>query len=181
MQDLHGGASPRPASESRVLDLYRLKTARYSFSLPLVLGCLLAGGPAALRLGLASCGETIGMIFQLVDDELGLFGTEAELGKPIGSDIRQGKKTLLNVLTLKRAAPADRRRFASVFGNPAAGKAEIAFARGLAEATGARAEVRRRIERYRRLAAGRVRALPVAERIKDVLEGLLEYSLSRRK
>ncbi len=181
MQDLHGGASPRRASESRVLDLYRLKTARYSFSLPLVLGCLLAGGPAPLRLGLEACGEAIGMIFQLVDDELGLFGTEAELGKPVGSDIRQGKKTLLSVLIARRAGPGDRRRWAAVFGNPAAGRAGIAFARGLAETTGARAEVRSRIDRYRHRAAGRIRALPVAPRIKVILEGLLGYSLSRRK
>ncbi len=121
------------------------------------------------------------MIFQLVDDELGLFGTEAELGKPVGSDLRQGKKTLLNLLIDRRAGPADRRRWAAVFGNPEAGKAGIAFARGLAEATGARAEVRSRIATYRNRAAGRIRALPVAPRVRAVLEGLLEDSLSRRK
>lgn len=181
MQDLHGGASRRSTPESRVLDLYRLKTARYSFSLPLVLGCLLAGGPASLRRRLDACGEAIGMIFQLVDDELGLFGTEAELGKPVGSDIRQGKKTLLNVLVIRRAAPADRRRLAAVFGNPAAGETEVAFVRDLAEATGARAEIRSRIDRYRNRAADRIRALPVAAGFKDVLEGLLAYSLNRRK
>lgn len=181
MQDLYGGASRRPVSERFVLDLYRLKTARYSFSLPLVLGALLAGGSSSLRRRLDSCGEALGLIFQLVDDELGLFGTEAELGKPVGSDVRQGKKTLLNVLTLRRARPADRRRLAAVLGNPAAGDREIAFVRRLAESTGARAEVRKRIERYRAEAAGRIRALPVAPRIGIVLEGLLEQSLIRRK
>lgn len=181
MQDLDAGASRRPPSEARILGLYRLKTARYSFSLPLVLGCGLAGGPASLRRRLDGCGEALGMIFQLVDDDLGLFGTEAELGKPVGSDLRQGKQTLLNVLTARRAGPADRRRWMAAFGNPAAGAAEVAFARGLAEATGARTEVRSRIERYRRLAAGRIRALPVAPRIRRVLEGLLDSGLTRRK
>ena len=71
----------------------RYKTGRYSFSLPLLAGAMLADAPAELRGKLETFGESIGLLFQIRDDELGLFGDERELGKPVGSDVREGKKT----------------------------------------------------------------------------------------
>ena len=181
MQDLSTGHSYRPATEKEVLALYRLKTARYSFSLPLVLGCLLAGGDRKLRSGLERCGEDLGLIFQLRDDELGLFGEAGELGKPIGSDVRQGKKTLIYLLLLDRASEAEKRTLATVIGNPVATDADIAFVQELALKHGVREEVGRRVEGLSRRAARRIRGLSVRRELRDVLEGLLEYTLTRRK
>jgi len=181
MQDLSTGHSSRRATEKEVLALYRLKTARYSFSLPLALGCLLAGGGRTLRSGLEKCGEALGLIFQLKDDELGLFGEAAELGKPVGSDIRQGKKTLIYLLLSERADEAEKKTVAAVIGNPAATDADIAFVQELAERHGIRGEVGRRIEGLRARAARTIRGLPARRELREVLEGLLEYSLSRRK
>jgi len=48
--------------------------------------------------------DRIGFAFQIVDDMLDVTSTEAELGKPIGSDAKNGKKTILTYLSLEGAA-----------------------------------------------------------------------------
>ncbi|MEI7024550.1 polyprenyl synthetase family protein [Paenibacillus sp. y28] len=58
------------------------------------LGALAAGASEKVCSRLYSFGYNVGMAFQLRDDVLDLTGTEKELGKPPGSDIRQGNVTL---------------------------------------------------------------------------------------
>ena len=41
------------------------------------------------------------MIFQIRDDELGVMGNTAKTGKPVGADIREGKKTLIYYYLMK--------------------------------------------------------------------------------
>ena len=53
--------------------------------------------------------DRIGFAFQIVDDMLDVTSTEAELGKPIGSDAKNGKKTILTYLSLEEAASLARR------------------------------------------------------------------------
>ena len=84
-------ASP---DEQAILLLYRYKTGRYTFSLPLSIGATLAGADLQTKASLEEAGEALGILFQLKDDELGLFADEDELGKPVGADIREDKKTL---------------------------------------------------------------------------------------
>lgn len=181
MQDFHAGLSSWALNEGAILELYRLKTARYSFSVPLSLGCLLAGGSGRLRARLEAYGEALGLLFQLKDDELGLFGDEEKLGKPVGSDLRQGKQTLLHLLLTGRATAAERRWLASAWGNPAATDRDIDRARALAERYGIRDEIRIRLDRYAASAGKAIRLLPLDQARRRVFEGLLEYSLTRRK
>lgn len=67
-----------------------------------------------------------GIAFQIKDDILGLIGKEKETGKPIGSDLRQGKKTIAIVEAFKLASRDERKIFEAVLGNPSASKDEIA-------------------------------------------------------
>ena len=57
-------------------------------------GAILAQESKELAVQLNELGKTLGLIFQIKDDELGLFGDETKTGKPVGADIREGKKTL---------------------------------------------------------------------------------------
>jgi geranylgeranyl diphosphate synthase, type I len=180
MRDIQAGTSSRPLEESDVLDIYRYKTARYSFSLPLAAGWMLAGGRGSVLPKLLSLGEDLGLVFQIKDDELGLFGSEKTLGKPIGSDIRQGKKTLFQVCLFDRAsAGPDLDRLSAVFGRRNASKKDIDFVRDLAVRLGVREDVGRVMERFGKRAAEAIRNLPIAGTSRAILQALLSFSLTR--
>src|SRR5439155_17183511 len=55
---------------------------------------------------LRTFGQTLGLAFQVVDDILDFTSTEQELGKPVGSDLRQGTITL-PVILLRDGGAAD--------------------------------------------------------------------------
>ncbi|MSQ07525.1 MAG: polyprenyl synthetase family protein [Dehalococcoidia bacterium] len=65
-------------------------------------GAVLGGAPEPQVKALRDYGYQIGMAFQMVDDLLDVLGDPAELGKPVGSDLRQGVLTLPSILLLER-------------------------------------------------------------------------------
>ncbi len=66
-----------------------------------------------------------GTAFQLQDDILGIVGDEKQLGKPVGSDIREGKRTTIIYYAFRNANPSQRDKLDSVLGNPKATNQEI--------------------------------------------------------
>jgi geranylgeranyl diphosphate synthase type I len=82
-----------------------------------------------------------GLAFQLKDDLLGVFAEEDELGKPVGSDIREGKRTLLYARGLNLASATARERLLTFLGSPDIGKRELDEVRGILTGTGARQEI----------------------------------------
>lgn len=87
--------SARSSSVGAALDVVELKSARYTVQRPLQLGAALAGGSDELAAALARYGRPVGTAFQLRDDLLGAFGDPATTGKPVGDDLREGKRTVL--------------------------------------------------------------------------------------
>lgn len=87
-----------------VLAMADQKTAVYSFQAPLLIAAVLAGADSGLIDDLATISRQIGVIYQLRDDVLGLFGDERETGKSNVSDLREGKETLL--ITFARSDPS---------------------------------------------------------------------------
>lgn len=108
MRDIEMAFSNREVSKEEVLEMYRQKTARYTFSLPLAIGAELAGEDSQTVSTLKSIGEDIGVIFQIKDDELGLFGDPEKTGKPVGSDLEEKKKTLHLLHLLESLDDTDR-------------------------------------------------------------------------
>ncbi|HWK77622.1 polyprenyl synthetase family protein [Microbacterium sp.] len=84
-----------PSGPEDVLRMVERKTAAYSFQAPLVLAAILAGASASAIVELTGIARRIGVIYQLQDDVLGLFGDEERTGKSTLSDLREGKETLL--------------------------------------------------------------------------------------
>lgn len=91
------------ATSEEVLKMYEQKTARYTFEGPLHLGALLAGGTPELLETLSKYALPLGIAFQIQDDILGIFGDEARIGKPVGSDIQEGKMTILVTKAFERS------------------------------------------------------------------------------
>ncbi len=89
-------------TEAEILRMHEGKTAFYTFEGPLHLGAILAGNSSEKLLkDISQYSSAIGKAFQIRDDVLGIFGDEKKLGKPVGSDIIEGKQTLLLIKALE--------------------------------------------------------------------------------
>ncbi len=182
MQDVAGGAASADMEEQDIVRLYRYKTSRYSFSLPLMCGATIAQAGAPLLSLLESIGETIGVLFQIRDDELGLFGDERELGKPVGSDVREGKKTLLRARLMARAGARERERLARIFGNRTATRRDLEFVRSCVLSLGVRESLAATGEELRSRALGLIESLPAGgTEDREALRSLLDFTTDRRQ
>ncbi len=77
-------------------------------------GAIMGGGSPKEVKALSEYGKCIGIAFQIHDDYLDVAGEEEILGKPVGSDIAEGKMTILVVKALERANTKDKRRLISI-------------------------------------------------------------------
>ena len=95
------------------LDLIFRKTACL-FSTCMQLGGILGEGTEEEITRLGSYGRNIGMAFQIVDDVLDLTASEEILGKPVASDLREGKATLSVIHAYEHGGLDDRRKVQKV-------------------------------------------------------------------
>ncbi|MEN6356511.1 MAG: polyprenyl synthetase family protein [Armatimonadota bacterium] len=129
---------------------------------------------AALSRFASSCGTA----FQLQDDILGLLGKEEKLGKPVGSDVREGKKTTIVFFALKEATSEQRKFLLSVLGNSDASNDEVQKATDLMAQLGG-------IDKTKELALEHVnKALPELDVLPDteykhLLESWAHYMIDR--
>ena len=82
-----------------------------------MIGAIQGGADTLSRQNLFSFATSLGLAFQLQDDLLDAYGTEASLGKPIGGDIVEGKKSFLMLTALAKADPATRKTLQSLLEN----------------------------------------------------------------
>ncbi len=94
-------------TEEAYLDVIRAKTAQL-FAAASRIGAVLADRPPAEEEALEAYGRNLGIAFQLVDDMLDYSAQQAELGKTVGDDFREGKITLPVVLALRSASDGER-------------------------------------------------------------------------
>lgn len=77
-------------------------------------GAILGGGTPQQVKALSEYGRLIGMAFQIQDDYLDVVSSEEKLGRRVGSDIVEGKMTLMVVHTLSAASPEDKEELISI-------------------------------------------------------------------
>ncbi|MBV9479251.1 MAG: polyprenyl synthetase family protein [Acidobacteria bacterium] len=94
-------------------DLIFRKTACL-FSVCMRLGGILGGASSEQEDRLARYGRDLGMAFQIVDDVLDLTASESILGKPVASDLREGKVTMAVIHALERCRPAEKKKIEAV-------------------------------------------------------------------
>ncbi len=100
-------------SQQEHLDLIFRKTACL-FSTCMQLGGILGATTEEEIARLGSYGRNVGMAFQIVDDVLDLTASEEVLGKPVASDLREGKATLAVIHAYEHGASDDRRKIQKV-------------------------------------------------------------------
>lgn len=176
MQDVHHGYVDS-AEDAAILNVYTYKTGRYTFSLPLMIGAILAGADDQALHGLGRLGEQLGRIFQIRDDQLGIFGSEEQTGKPVGSDIREDKKTLFrNGLVRKLGADEPARQ---AFGSNHVDQDTVDLVRTALHEQGILAAVETVVSHDADSARDEIRAISAPPEGKEALTTLLEYNLRR--
>lgn len=106
--DLIGDVRDLPSMEV-VLDVARRKSGNYTVRRPLEIGAAMGGCGDRTLSGLSRYGAAVGEAFQLRDDILGVFGSEAVTGKPSGGDLTERKATSLLVAAHHMADAPTRR------------------------------------------------------------------------
>jgi geranylgeranyl diphosphate synthase type I len=159
----------------------RYKTARYTVSLPLLLAAQLAGVPETFFKDIIKFGEVVGEIFQLRDDELGLFGTQEEIGKPVGSDIKEGKRTLWWCELVKRSSDNDKEKLLPLSGKQDLTVEEVEWVREKVLSSGTDAAIRERIAELKADALVLMEKIPVSTEHTAELEEAMAYIIDRRK
>jgi octaprenyl-diphosphate synthase len=94
-------------------DLIFRKTACL-FSVCMRLGAILAGATETQEAALGKYGHDLGMAFQIVDDVLDLTASEEVLGKPVASDLREGKVTMAVIHALERCTPEEQSKIETI-------------------------------------------------------------------
>ena len=129
---------------SRVVEY---KSARYTVYRPAQLGAVIGGGSPSLLDALAAYGSPLGRAFQFRDDLLGVFGDPEVTGKPVGDDLREGKRTVLVAHALAHTNAAGRALLTSRLGDPELDDAGVATLQQVIVDSGTREAVEAMIDR----------------------------------
>lgn len=174
--DLTLGAHDAEAVER----MHALKTGSYTSRGPIELGAILAGASADVRAALDRFASPLGVAFQLRDDLLGVFGSEAETGKPVGSDLRARKRTALVAEALSLLPTADRARLDAMLTEGTPSDADVAWAASAIEGCGARAAIEARIASLLAEARRALESVSLDPEGKSLLEALASALAERR-
>ncbi len=172
-------------SVERSLKVARFKSAKYSIERPLHCGIALALPHDAARAEelsthLSAYGLPLGEAFQLRDDLLGVFGAEADTGKPVGDDLREGKRTVLLALAHERATEKQKEFFASHIGRSTLNSDEIALLQSEIIATGAVERLESLITELTEQSLHSLAAAPIDSSARALLEDVA-IRVTRRK
>jgi geranylgeranyl diphosphate synthase type II len=105
-------------SETDYLAMVLKKTCWYTTIFPSRVGVLIGTGTDRDLDRFVRFGFFLGAAFQIQDDLLNLVGDETRYGKEINGDIWEGKRTLMLIALLRRAAPDERDRLAAFLARP---------------------------------------------------------------
>ncbi len=166
-------------SEEQVRRVYELKTAIYTFEAPLQIGALLAGASKKQLQVLSEYAIPLGKAFQYHDDILGLFGTRDKIGKPVGSDVREGKKTLLILKALEKANAGDRAFIIRTLGDQDVKTDDIKRIREIVEKTGSLEYSRKLARELTERSIAVLRNARLSSNSREFLEVLAEYVINR--
>ena len=164
--------SLRPTIELALDDASRVveyKAARYTVQRPCQMGAAFGGGDDELYFALGAYGSPLGRAFQFRDDLLGVFGDPKVTGKPVGDDLREGKRTVLVAHAYAHAGDAGQKLLLQRLGDPGLDETGINELQQVIVESGARDTVESMINEYYERA---LKALHDTEITEEGLAGL---------
>ena len=169
----------RPITLDEYFDLIFRKTACL-FSVCMRLGAILGGATAEQEAALGKYGHDLGMAFQIVDDVLDLTASEAVLGKPVASDLREGKATIAVIHALERCTSDERAKIETILRDRAFNGVTHAQILAILERYGSLEAATARAARYAEFARKSICIFPDSE-IKRALLWAPEFVVAREK
>ena len=158
------------------LEMIRLKTS-ILFGAAAYGGARIGGTNEDEARELENMATNVGIGFQIWDDYLDATASENVLGKPSGSDIRQGKRTLLVIEALNRANAEQRKRLLEILDSENSDE-DIVEAVNIMDECGALSECHRQANQYLEGARKVLLKYPESES-RTLFEELLEYMVTR--
>ncbi|MGC4174147.1 polyprenyl synthetase family protein [Demequina sp.] len=174
--DMRIAASPLtelPNQLDAIRATMRSKTASYTAEFPLALGASAARGDGPHVDAARAAGVPAGIAFQLRDDLLGLTGSPAVTGKPVGDDIREGKRTVPLWHAWTRTDATGRAVIETALGEPSATEQQVQAAIDVITDTGAIDAVEHEIAELMSHVDGLVSHLDVSTQGREQLAALL--------
>jgi geranylgeranyl diphosphate synthase type II len=170
-------------TEVTLAEYIRMITLKTSVLLAssLQLGALVAGATEEDQNHLYQFGLNFGIAFQLQDDVLDTFGEGHKVGKEIGGDIRQNKKTYLYLKALELADAQQRQRLTYLYSenNTTSDEEKVVEVTAIFGKTLVKEYTAQLIEAYRDLALSHLEAASVAEEKKSQLKDFIHQMIER--
>src|SRR6202047_4638624 len=160
-------------------DLIFRKTACL-FSVCMRMGAILGGASPEQEASLGQYGRDLGMAFQIVDDVLDLTASESVLGKPVASDLREGKVTMAVIHALERCTSEEREMIETVVDQRAFNGVTHSEILGILERYGSLDSATTRAAAYAESARKAICTFPDSE-IKRALLWAPEFVVAREK
>jgi octaprenyl-diphosphate synthase len=166
-------------AEGDYLEIIKQKTASL-FAAACQIGAILGRATPEQEGLLIDYGQNLGMTFQVIDDLLDFQGDEDELGKPVLSDLSEGRITLPLIYTLRDDGPANRGRLRTLMKRKKLGRESRQEILAIIRANGALDYTYRKAEEFSLRAREIVSRFPDSAH-REALGLLAEFVLSRNK
>ncbi len=155
-------------SEDEFISMIEKKTS-YLFQTASKGGAIIGGGTEEEIERMGNYARKMGIAFQIQDDYLDLVGDQDDIGKPVGSDIRRGKRTLMIIHALENLPEEKRERLIEILRKENTDE-EIEEAMDLLRETDSLTYCKNLAERYAAEAKKEISFLPDSERKKILLQ-----------
>ena len=164
----------------RIFEMQKYKTAKYTIEGPLQLGAILAGANEKFLDSLSNYAIPIGIAFQIQDDIIGIFGNEKKIGKPIGSDIKEGKRTLLFSKAIENADDVQKQVLNNTLGNENISSTDIEKVKDIIIKTGSLKFSIDKAEELTKSAKESLKKLGISEKNEKFLNDLADFVVRRK-
>jgi len=145
--DINMAESKKIPSQANYIKMIEKKTAAL-FDVSCSMGAICAGAKQKDIAKLSFFGKNLGISFQITDDLIGVMGDPKVTKKPVGNDLREGKKSLPIVLAITKSKGNEKKTILKSFGNPDASKKDIEKAVKVIRALGIEKIVRKQALQY---------------------------------
>ena len=145
--DIKMAEEKRIPTQSEYIKMIGKKTAAL-FDVSCSMGAICATNKPKDISNLSSFGKNLGIAFQITDDLIGVMGDPKITKKPVGNDLREGKKSLPILMAINSAKGKNKKIILKAFGNPKASKSDLSNAVEVIRSLGIEENVRNQALKY---------------------------------